>query len=581
MKIYKSLLIILSTLFLISSLAWITKLYISLDRDSFYAISGTQENYSWAVAKLTMSISDLKSVIIEEEKSKNYNKSKIEDSLDILFSRLFVLSDNVESTQYLFLQEGYSETIKRLNYYVRKLESNLKESEKVTKEIKQLADTLRKESNKVANLADHAETYQRTIALNDFLQKRDKLRYLLVITWLLTITMSVCTYLYIKSISHALEKERNAVFSKNAFLAKVGHELRTSLQVIIGTVDNLTEVVNRNNNNDVQILNNATNKILRQIKDLTDYVRIDSGVIDITPSSFSIGDLIRDAVHDCNIIYGKTGVEIEFIIVQDFMVTADKERTYQIIENLVSNAFKYTDKGSIKVSFDISDSNILKIYVRDTGIGIAQLNLAKIFIPFTRLIDSTSNVPGTGMGLAIVKGIVEAMGGKIQVESEVDHGTVFTTSIPLHSQPIKKKISKLDTKLSNNISAYEFTPKFEVLVIDDDGDVLTIIQKMITRMGHKCDITHSPERAIQKTLRKPYNIILTDLQMPCMTGIELIERIKKRGNMNNNTPIIIMTGYDINEFETKTPILKKPIRSAEMELIINTYVNKSHDHKTS
>lgn len=574
MKIYRSLLIILSTFFLISSLAWITKLYISLDRNSFYAISGSQENYSWAVAKLTMSIADFKSVIIEEENNKEFNKQKVEDSLDIVFSRIFVLSDNVESTKYLILQKGYIETIKKMNNTLIVIDNEFKESERITKKIKLLTDELRKESNKIANFADHAETYQRTIALTDFLKKRDTLRYLLVITWLLTITMSVCTYLYIKSIKNALEKEKNAVFSKNAFLAKVSHELRTSLQVIIGTIDNLTEDRYKDDNDDIQRLNNATNKILRQIKDLTDYVRIDSGIINITQSKFSIGELIRSAVSDCMAIYSKPSVQIEYIIDNDFIIVSDKERIYQIIENLTSNAFKYTEKGSIKLSFEISESNVLKIHVRDTGIGISKFNLSKIFIPFTRLNESTAGIPGTGMGLAIVKGIVEAMEGKIEVESEIGRGTVFTINIPLHSQPIKVKENDLDSKLHHKISTCTYNPKLETLVIDDDADILIIIQKMIERMGHKCDTTSSPERAIQKTMRKPYDIILTDLQMPSMTGIELIEIIKKENNMNNRTPIIIMTGYDQKDIESETPIITKPIRFAEMETIMNSQKNK-------
>lgn len=567
MKAYRYFILVLSTIFLIASMTWITKLYNSLDRSSFHAISGTQENYSWAVAKLTMSIADFKSVIAEEENSNNFDKEKISDQLDLVFSRIFVLSDNVESTKYLILQNGYTETIVKMNGYLSLIDDDFKTQNKVTKTMRLLAEKLREESNKIANFADHAETYQRTLALNDFLKKRDTLRHLLIVTWLLTITMTICTLLYIKNMRKALDIEKKAVFAKNAFLAKVSHELRSSLQVILGSIDNLVDGKEQDDNEDIQRLNSSTNKILRQIKDLTDYVMIDSGAINITNSEFSINDLLRSVISDCKKIYTNPNIDIKLNIDNDFIIKSDKERLYQIIENLVSNALKYSEKGTITLTLELSKSKTLIIHVRDTGIGISKNNLQKIFTPFTRLTETISRIPGTGMGLAIVKGIVEGMGGKITVESEIGNGSLFTTSIPLQERPVEVRKSSSNLAQKNN---NEFKSKLEILAVDDQNDVLAVIQKMINRMGHRCDITTSPERAIQKAMRKPYDIIITDLQMPSMSGISLANQIKSIKNMNNSTPIIIMTGYDKKDISSEIPIITKPIRSPELEIIINS-----------
>ncbi|AYN25678.1 hybrid sensor histidine kinase/response regulator (plasmid) [Buttiauxella sp. 3AFRM03] len=550
---------------LIVSLVTIFKYNSILSEKSLYAIAGTQENYAWSIAKFSIQLNEFYAMINNET-----DIDTIRLKLDILHSRVNIIRRESESTKPLYKQAGYKENIdaiyNRLSNIHDELNKPSPDIKKIvfeTHEIRPLAITL-------TNLADHAEVAQRTDALIDFMEKRKQLWLLLFITASLLIILCVIIIIYIKKTNKLLFSERTAIANKNAFLGVVVHELRTSLQAIISAIDVITNSNNKMvEKNQLQRLETAAGKMERQMKDLAEFAKIDNGYIDINKSFFKIKPVIENIVLDCMAIYSKKGVEVTVSDIKDIVVYTDSVRLNQVVENLTSNALKYTQRGKVHIDCDVIRDKWLCISIFDTGQGIPKDKLKFIFKPFVRLSNDRSNMPGFGMGLAIVNGLIKALKGSIHIESVLGEGTSITIKIPVE---IGTEDLLTSSELNNYLSTEEIS-KIHVLVVDDNDMACSSITHLLESYGYVVESTTSPERALQKLLRKPFDLILSDLQMPVLTGDELFTALRSQASPNSSTPFIFVSAFADLSPVPEVPLLTKPVRISEINATIHKLIS--------
>ncbi len=223
------------------------------------------------------------------------------------------------------------------------------------------------------------------------------------------------------------------------------------------------------------------------------------------------------------------------------LVHSDPLRIRQIIVNLLTNAYKYTESGSITLHSCLrrqSGGSSLIIEVTDTGIGIEKDQLDQIFKPFTQLDQShTKQYAGVGMGLAIVHGLVTLLNGTITVYSEIKKGSTFIVSIPVQIS----EDERADEPAAANASL-QHKPQ-QVLVVDDNKSVGDAFAALLDKLGYQHELCDSPERALQKLLRRPYDALLLDLQMPGIDGAALARQLRNRRGPNRHVPIIGISAY--------------------------------------
>lgn len=553
------------------STAWIWKLNSTLSRNSFLAISGTQENYSWAIAKFSIKVFEFNSLIEKQLRTSGIPIKDIEYKLDLIFSRLKVISDKSESTRFLYAEKDYIPTITFLDKMLNLIDEEMKKKEPNYEYIISILEQMKPKTNLLNNIADHAEVTQRTVALTDFLERRTQLRVLFFFAYSLIIILCFISFYYVKSLTKALSSEKNAFNSKNAFLGKLGHELRTSLQSVIGSIDVLSNSTDEKINKAIiNRLEQTAFQIESQMRDLAEFAKVDNGIIEINKTVFNIGHLVRMIVNECSLMLSNKNIEIISNNIQDVYIESDSNRVSQVIENILTNAIKYTEKGVVSIDVHLDRKQNLVITVTDTGYGIPKDKIKNIFKPFIRIENEKSKTPGFGMGLAIVDGVVRAMKGYINVNSKLGEGTTFTIVIPVKLSDEVKFIRRVESH-----TAHMIKQDLKILIVDDNESSCSTIASMLKISGYESEQTTKPERALQKLMRKSFDLVLCDLQMPLITGDILLHEIRTHDGPNKNTPFIFISAYEFSSNEYNTPLLTKPVRIDDIVHQINaTLPNK-------
>jgi len=223
---------------------------------------------------------------------------------------------------------------------------------------------------------------------------------------------------------------------KSIFLSSMSHELRTPLNSIIGftgiILQGMSGKVNKKQRKQLTMVKNSSNHLLSLINDILDISKIEAGKVELSLEEFSLDDVVREVVENFSTAASEKGLELLTEMPQEIMLFSDRRRMSQVLMNLVSNAIKFTDRGSIKIADKIPEDNNLEIRVIDTGGGIKQEDMDKLFKPFQQIDVSLNNKhEGTGLGLYLTKILVTLMGGDISVKSEYGRGSEFTLTIPL------------------------------------------------------------------------------------------------------------------------------------------------------
>ena len=343
--------------------------------------------------------------------------------------------------------------------------------------------------------------------------------------------------------------------SQNRFFSSMSHEIRTPIHTILG----LNEIILRQDNASEEIVKDARNiqgagkMLLALVNDILDVSKIEAGKMEIVPVDYSVGDLVSEIV---NMIWLKTQEKgLEFHVDIDpstpSMLFGDEVRIKQIMINLLNNAAKYTTEGSITLHMECEDASegnvLLKVTVSDTGMGIKKESLPHLFDAFQR-VDEEKNrlIDGTGLGLSIVKQLVDLMGGSISVNSVYTQGSTFVLTLPqgvvggntIGDLNIASKETEKTVQFSHRFRA----PEAHILIVDDNEMNLEVETKLLLGTDIAIDTAISGRDALERTLRKKYDVILMDHLMPEMDGIECMTQIRRQtGGLNREIPVIVLT----------------------------------------
>lgn len=525
--------------------------------------AGPQENYAWAIAKFAIRLAGFNAKIEHQLRLGIDDKDELQKELDILFSSSNVLLHKSISTRYLYDEAGYARTVEQIHSNLEKIDIELKKKNTNYSNLLEIIELIGLDNKELIVISDHAEVRQRDIIQQDYINKANSMRFPIAILYFIFSLMLFVSYRQVKSINKQLESEKKSFNNKNAFLGVLGHELRTSLQAIISSVEVITQQKDVVAFSHFERLENAAMKMERQMKDLAEFAKVDNGNVEIKISSFNLHKLVHDTVEQSITILNKKNINVSIDGIENIYVKSDPSRIMQIIENIVTNAIKYTENGNVQISAVIRDKSRLVITVRDTGRGIPKDKIDTIFFPFIR-VGGDNKVPGFGMGLAIVNGVVKAMNGTIDVESEVGKGSTFTVSLPIEFSKHEETVIPADM---DNIT---FSAKeIRVLIIDDNE---MACESLVSILQHEFTVeyTTSPERALEKLYRKSFDLVLSDLQMPIMTGDDLYKRVKENKGPNKNTPFIFISAYTSESPIKDVGILTKPVRLNDIKKAIKS-----------
>ncbi len=381
--------------------------------------------------------------------------------------------------------------------------------------------------------------------------------------------------------------------AKTRFLASMSHEIRTPINAILG----MNEMILRENDDKVideysRSIKTSGNMLLMLVNDVLDFSKIEAGKLEINENRFFMSDMLHDVISLVKERADEKGLEIKTELTDEIPdeVETDEFRIRQILVNLINNAVKYTEKGSItlKLGGSYTDEGYdLNISVKDTGKGIRKEDQPHLFEAFARAdIKTNVNIEGTGLGLAIVKSIVDSMDGSVGVESEYGVGSEFWVKLPI-KYLTKKALAEdfMEKKIEHNDAPEEcdFTaPDANVLAVDDNQSNLTIVKLFLKRTGIKPDLCSTGIRAIEMCKEKKYDLILLDHMMPKPDGIETLHRIRKdEDSLNKDTKVVVLTANAVAGSRQKymdegfDDYLTKPLDSKVLEQTVKTLLQ--HD----
>jgi PAS domain S-box-containing protein len=380
----------------------------------------------------------------------------------------------------------------------------------------------------------------------------------------------------------AKTKAEEADRLKSVFLANLSHEIRTPMNAIMGFSQllNLPSLAKDKKKQFIDIINAKGNILIKLINDIIDASKVEAGQLTLVYSPFSLNSLLKSI----KVFYDKEKVfeqreAIDIILsvpqeVNEIEIVSDEGRIEQVLTNLLSNALKFTEKGAIEFGYSINDNHI-EFFVKDTGIGIDTSKQYNIFDRFKQVDpDSSHAQAGAGLGLAISKGIVELLGGKIWVESILGDGTTFRFTIP-YQKPVAQEFC-IDEVVSEEAKPLPDWKNKVLLIAEDEEINFLFINELLEPTGVKIIWAKDGAQAVElvETIKK-IDAILMDIKMPIMNGYAASMEIRQ---LNANIPIIAQTAYAFTEDRAKAEAagcdeyVTKPINSNELLYILDKYL---------
>ena len=419
---------------------------------------------------------------------------------------------------------------------------------------------------------------------------------------------------FVKAQGELLEEKVRAESANNAksdFLANMSHEIRTPINAVLGMNEMIIREEHKTRDyagddaksmreslNTIGVyaddVNKAGHNLLALVNDILDFSKIESGSLGIVEASYQLSSLLNDLDH--MILFKAQDKKLEFSIDIDPALPdelcGDEVRVRQILTNLLNNAVKYTDKGSVKFTLrgkrQDDGTILLKAIVKDTGIGIRKEDIDKLFTKFERLeMEVNSTLAGTGLGLTLSKRLLDMMGGTINVESEYGKGSAFTVIFPqkvLSDVPIGDFQTRFET---NSLGSKPYSEAFRapdarILIVDDTKINLNVVRNLLKNTMIRIDTTTSGAEAIVMAEKTAYDMILMDQRMPKLTGTEVLRRIRNTtGGASCDKPVICLTADAVLGAKERymadgfTDYLTKPVDSNALEKMLIKYLPES------
>lgn len=546
-----------------------------------------------ALEKVTDKIESSKISVTVEEDSETKRKRKF---LDVFKSKKKKEEEEAAAAsnkEHVVELDELNKEIARVQREEKTIEMSLKEQElgllskdkNFTKSLVQLLDDFeRSELEQIEDVAKQAkEDVEKTnlfIALFCILAG-----ILLVFISYLIVNFVRRNNQYKKALRIASDEANNLAKTKENFLANMSHEIRTPMNAVVGFAEQLSQTnLSDNQKDQVSMIQKSAHHLIYIINDVLDFTKLQNGKLRLEKIPFNPIEIAQEIESYEKLRAEQKGVRLKLKIENELpnYLLGDPFRLRQVLLNLVSNAIKFTDKGSVEliISWDEA-SNVLIAHIKDTGIGMSEEFIEKMFQDFEQAEESTTrNYGGTGLGLSISKMIIELHNGAISVSSELGKGTDIKVVVP-YKLANQKDIESIK---SNHKSNFDQLAGIQVLVVDDEAYNRKLIATILDKYQIKYKLVNDGEEAVNETVRGSFDAILMDARMPNKDGIEATKEIRlyEAQKKLKEVPIIVLsaavTTKDQEEFETigMNAFLPKPFKEKDL---LQTLFNCIKDKK--
>lgn len=378
--------------------------------------------------------------------------------------------------------------------------------------------------------------------------------------------------------------------AKSAFLANMSHEIRTPINSIMG----MNEMILRESDNKdilgyAGTIKNSSRFLLGIINDILDFSKIEAGKMDIIPVDYDTIGMVNELINILSERAANKSLHVGKDIDENIpsKLHGDVTRVKQVIINIISNACKYTKEGSVNftIKWDSTGERAgLRTIIADTGIGMKTEDAKNLFEKFTRLDEmQNTSIEGTGLGMSIVKYLVDAMDGEIKVDSVYGQGTTVNIFLPqevVSAEPMGNPEAKKEQPVQKKYAPKLIAPEAEVLVVDDVNVNLLVFKSLLKKTQIRVDMADGGKKCIEMCKDKKYDIIYMDHMMPEMDGEETLHVLRDNEGPNQDTPVIILTANAIAGSKEKylgmgfDTYLSKPVPPAELEQTLIDYLPK-------
>jgi signal transduction histidine kinase/FixJ family two-component response regulator len=344
--------------------------------------------------------------------------------------------------------------------------------------------------------------------------------------------------------------------AKSEFLANMSHELRTPLNGILGYAQILRQSENmaEKEQKGVEIINQCGSHLLTLINDILDLSKIEARKMELHPTEFHFPSFVQGVVEICRIKAEEKNIRFVYDREGEFPtgIEADEKRLRQVLINLLSNAIKFTEEGEVTLlvktqsssESSVNNSKLISFSVTDSGVGISEENLDKIFSPFEQVGNVKKQAEGTGLGLAISNQIVTLMGGSLQVTSQLGVGSTFSFEVTLPETTTWIETSTIVSK--GKIIGYKNRDrKVKVLVVDDHWENRSVVVNLLEPLGFDLIEAENGREGLDKALQELPEVIITDISMPVMDGYELLEKLSQ--SPNGKDAVVIVSSASVFE----------------------------------
>lgn len=411
--------------------------------------------------------------------------------------------------------------------------------------------------------------------------------------WSAMLLVSIYVNALLARLNKALTIAESANQAKRFFISSVSHELRTPLNALIGMSDLLrTTDLDKDQAEMVRNLYNASHMMLSLIEDVLDFSKIEAGKIVIENTTFNLHELLCNTTDMFRLQAAERGLDFILDAPANLpgLLKGDPYHLRQVLINLLSNALKFTENGRVIVrvaQLTYFEARCrLRFEVEDTGIGIPASVHEKIFESFTQASEATTrHYGGTGLGMTISRQLVNLMGGQLLVKSEVGSGSTFWFDLNFDGSAVAPALSDIgqDDLLSVDRTASPASQrKYHILIAEDNATNRMVIEKILRREGHACTLVQNGEEALQHLEREPYDLLILDMNMPVMNGIEAAKAYLFMTPREKRVPIIMFSANVTQEMRMDciaagvNAFLPKPIQVDQFLLTLNRLI-EAHD----